>query len=476
MTDGVMRLRKDGTYSLCRSPEDRVGRGKCCHISDKNVIMAHTIAEKIHDKGGEVYYVGGLVRDTILKRSNKDVDIEIHNITPDQVKDTLSELGTVKTQGASFGVYNLNGYDIDIAQPRTERSTGGKYTDFEVNVDPFIGVKKAAGRRDFTINAIMQNVRTGEIVDPYNGQEDLKNGIIRHVNKNAFTEDPLRTLRAAQFAARFDFKIAPETKKLMAKADLTQISQERIWLETQKAILKAKKPSIFFETLRETSQLDHWFPELKAMIGSEQNHKYHPEGDVWTHTMKVLDSAAKEKDKSSDPESFMLAALCHDIGKPVTQTNNDGVIHNIGHETAGIDIADSFLQRIYPSTKTKKYVKNMVRLHMRAHTLYEHSSKESKTNQLFDESVCPEDLCLLAKVDKHNRKRKKAEYDFLSKRCKAYRKRISEPMVTGQDLVDIGLKPSPEFTKIIKESRKQHLSGIDKPQVIKGIKTKYKIK
>ena len=474
MSEGVMRLRRDGTYSICKSPEDRVGKGKCCHINDKNIITAYHIAEKIEERGGTVYYVGGFVRDSIIHKPNKDVDIEIHNIEPQEVKEVLSEFGTVESQGAAFGVYNIHGYDIDIAQPRTEKSTGGGYTDFEVNVDPYIGVEKAAKRRDFTINAIMKNARTGEIVDPFNGQKDLKDGIIRHVNDDAFNEDPLRVLRAAQFAARFGFKIAPETKKLMKKSDVSKLSKERVWLETEKALLKSKKPSIFFETLRETDQLDHWFPELKALIGSEQSKKHHPEGDVWTHTMKVLDSAAKERDKSSDPESFMLAALCHDLGKPKSQTIDEkGIIHNYGHENTGQEVAEDFLNRINPNVKTKKYVKNMIKLHMRAHTLAQNNSKVAKTNQLFDESICPRDLCLIAKVDKHKRKESQAEYKFLSERCQIYEDRMKEPQVMGRDLVDLGLKPGKEFSDILKDAHKQHLSGVDKKAVLKGIRTKY---
>ena len=309
--------------------------------------MATNIAKLVKIYGGDTYFVGGYVRDKILGKSNKDIDIEVHNIHPNNLKEILNRLGKVKTQGISFGVYNLCGYDIDIAQPRMENAIGRGHKDFEVTVDPFIGTTKAAKRRDFTINAIMENVLTGEIVDPFNGIEDLKNRIIRHVDDNSFSEDPLRVLRAAQFAARFNFVIADETKLIMNKMDLSTLSRERIYEELKKAMLKSNKPSIFFERLREVDQLDYWFPEVKALFNCKQNASYHPEGDVWTHTMEVIDYAANIKTTASNPEYFLIAALCHDFGKPLSTTIDDnGDVHSYDHENIGVDVAKTFLNRI----------------------------------------------------------------------------------------------------------------------------------
>lgn len=176
--------------------------------------MAKEIAKKVDEKGGRTFFVGGYVRDKLLKRDNKDIDIEIHNITPNDLREILNTLGNVTEMGASFGILGLKGYDIDIAQPRTEKATGRGHKDFEVFVDPFIGFEKAAKRRDFTINALMEDVLTGEILDFFHGVDDLNNGIIRHVDDKTFIEDPLRVLRAAQFAARFNFTVAKETIEL----------------------------------------------------------------------------------------------------------------------------------------------------------------------------------------------------------------------------------------------------------------------
>jgi len=165
--------------------------------------MATKIAKKVSEKGGRTFFVGGYVRDELLKIETKDIDIEVHGIDVDCLVDILESLGNVQKIGASFGVFNLKGYDIDIAMPRKEISNGRGHRDFEIYVDPFIGYEQAAIRRDFTINSMMKDVLTGEIIDPFCGIEDLKNKKLKHINDISFCEDPLRVFRAAQFASRF---------------------------------------------------------------------------------------------------------------------------------------------------------------------------------------------------------------------------------------------------------------------------------
>lgn len=165
--------------------------------------IAEKIANKVSEKGGRTFYVGGFVRDKILGIENKDMDIEVHGVKPEVLREILSEVGEPMSYGSSFGVYSLKGYDIDIAMPRKEHATGKGHRDFEVFVDPFIGTAEAARRRDFTMNAVMEDVLTGELVDPFGGKQDLEKGIIRHIDSDTFVEDPLRVLRGAQFASRF---------------------------------------------------------------------------------------------------------------------------------------------------------------------------------------------------------------------------------------------------------------------------------
>ena len=187
-------------------------------MENRDLKMAEKIAACVADKGGRTFLVGGYVRDLLMGKHSKDIDIEIHGVQPKELENILDGLGSRTEMGASFGVYGLRGYDIDIAMPRQEEATGRGHKDFKI----------AAMRRDFTINAMMQDVLTGEIIDHFGGQEDLKKGVLRHVNPHTFAEDPLRVLRAAQFAARFSFSIAPETIELSQTMDLTTLAHERV--------------------------------------------------------------------------------------------------------------------------------------------------------------------------------------------------------------------------------------------------------
>ena len=335
------------------------------------------IALRVQSFGGRTFYVGGCVRDSLLRIPSKDIDIEIYGIPRDVlVNDILSVFGQVRFQGASFGVYRVSDYDVDISLPRTENCVGTSHKDFKVCVNPNLSFKKATARRDFTINAMLQDVLTREIIDVYGGQEDLKNGIIRHVNAISFVEDALRVFRAAQFAARFDFTIADSTKDLMRTIDTTFLSKERVYGELKKALLLSWQPSRFFEELRDVNQLDFWFPEILAMYGCGQNPVYHPEGDVWTHTMQTLDFAAISRGDTAYPEQFMLAVLCHDIGKPISShTGADGIIHAYQHDVNGVPVARTFLRRITNNNFTIRYVTNMVEHHMKLPQMFLHNSR-----------------------------------------------------------------------------------------------------
>ena len=224
-------------------------------MDDRNIAMAVRIAQRAAELGGTVYYVGGFVRDRLRGAKTKDVDIEVHGLYPAQLEAILDELGERVAVGESFGIYKLKGCTLDIAMPRREEKRGSGHRDFDVCVDPFLGTFKAARRRDFTINALMENVLTGEIVDGFGGLRDLREGVLRHVSDESFAEDPLRVLRCAQFAARFGFTVADETAALCGRMDLSSLAKERVMDELEKALLKAAAPSVFFETLRRMGQL-----------------------------------------------------------------------------------------------------------------------------------------------------------------------------------------------------------------------------
>lgn len=232
------------------------------------------LASKVKEKGGRAFYVGGYVRDLLLNIPNKDIDIEVHGIAEKDLVAILNEIGEVDYYGRSFGIYALRHEDIEVALPRSEKVLGTGHRDFEISVDPDMGYKNAALRRDFTINALMMDVLSHEILDYFNGTDDLNKGIIRHVNDVSFVEDPLRVYRAAQFASRFGFKIDERTVELCKGIDTFVLSRERIEEELKKALLKAERAEIFFECLKEMNQKDVWFKgvnNLNCLMKYESN-------------------------------------------------------------------------------------------------------------------------------------------------------------------------------------------------------------
>ena len=434
----------------------------------KDIEMAVRIAEKVSACGGAVYYVGGYVRDKLLNKENKDIDIEVHGIAPRLLEEILDSLGTRLSMGESFGIYGLAGYTLDIAMPRREKVIGRGHRDFETFVDPFIGTKKAAERRDFTINAMMMDVLTGEILDHFGGREDLARGVIRHVSDESFTEDALRVLRAAQFAARFGFSLAAETEALCRTVDVSSLSRERVEQELKKALLKAEKPSVFFETLRKTDTLSFWFPEVQALIGVEQNPTYHAEGDVWNHTMMVLDAAASLKAKTAYPFGFMMTALVHDFGKAICTQVIDGRIRSYGHETKGLPLVKRFLHRLSDETKLIRYVLNLTELHMQPNAMASQGSSVKATNKMFDRAEEPRDLVYIAIADHLGRIAEQgvSHEAYLFARLQIYLDTMAKPYVMGRDLVAAGLKPDARFSDILAYAHKLRLAGVEKEEAL----------
>ena len=451
-------MQKNNSYTR-RHPED---------VTSK----AEEIAEGVHALGGSAYYVGGYVRDRLLGRDSKDIDIEIHGITEDALIELLSDMGETASFGRSFGIHTLRGTGIDIALPRTERSTGQGHRQFDVSVDPFIGTEAASSRRDFTINALMQDVLTGEILDYHGGREDLEKGIIRHVSDASFAEDPLRVLRAASFASRLGFDIADETISLCRSIDLSGLSSERVEEELAKALLRSDSPSVFFEELRRMDQLSFWFPELEALIGLPQDPLYHPEGDVWIHTMEVIDRAAALRDKTDEPLSFMLLCLCHDFGKAVTTELIKGRYHAYQHEVKGIPVIESFLRRIVKEKSIRRYVTGMVPLHMRPNVAAFSKPSVKSTNRLFYEAASPGDLVYFAICDKPvlaGEENFTGDSDFLWERLSVFEATMAKPHITGKDLIEAGISPGEELGRLLDYALKLRLAGIDKDQAMKQV-------
>ncbi|MCR5481788.1 MAG: tRNA nucleotidyltransferase [Clostridia bacterium] len=431
---------------------------------------AYKIASLVSAAGGRVYFVGGYVRDILLGIENKDIDIEVHGIAPEVLPEILKEVGKPVSIGKSFGIYSLEGTGIDIAMPRKEKNTGRGHKAFEIFINPFIGTLEAARRRDFTINSMMQDVLTGEIIDHFNGHSDLEKGIIRHVDDSSFCEDPLRVLRAAQFASRFKFEIAEDTKELCRLIDLSELSKERVEGELKKALLKGKKPSLFFDILRNTNQLADWFPEVRQLAGIEQNPLFHPEGDVYMHTMQVLDRACGFRSNVKVPYSFMLFALTHDFGKITTTEVINGAIHAYSHETAGVSIAEKFLKRITCEKAVLAYVRNMIPLHMRPNMIAFSKSPVKKSNHMFDLACAPADLVYFSMCDRPvfaGDTKFEGDSEFLFERLRIFEETMSRPFVSGSDLIAAGLNPGPLFSKALAYSHKLRLAGIEKEDALK---------
>lgn len=424
----------------------------------------NNVVDEIAEAGGDVFYVGGYVRDGILGKENKDIDVEIHNIEESKVEKILARFGSVDLIGKSFGVLKIKGLDIDFAFPRTERKVGDNHVDFDVSVDPYLGPEAASRRRDFTMNAIMKNVKTREVLDPHNGVSDLKNGLIQLVDKDTFVEDPLRALRACQFAARFDMKISDEVIDVSKTMDYTNLSIERVDGEIKKAMF-APNPSKAFEGMLKMGVLDQLAPRLAQMKQIDQNPKFHPEGDVFNHTMMTIDMAAELKSETDNPEAFMYAALCHDVGKVTsTQIQPDGRITAYGHDKAGVALVDETLDKLTRNKSNKKYIKAMTNAHMKAHKVTE--MKDSKVRKLMTE-VNVKELMLLAVCDSNrgtgieDAKKRENYYEAMQRfeslsQGEPYK---IIPFVKGQDLIDMGAKPGPKIGQILENLFNDQIAG-----------------
>jgi tRNA nucleotidyltransferase (CCA-adding enzyme) len=475
--------------------------------------VLYKIAQAVSASGGTAYFVGGCVRDSILGKENKDIDVEVHEIELDMLKSILSGFGKVDEVGKSFGILMIHGIPIDFALPRKEVlakinddamevlipykykdedlqliktayplykitiSKDKKYThtDFIVVPDPYMSPENASRRRDFTINSLMKNVLTGEIIDCWGGLGDIERRVIRHIDAETFVEDALRVLRACQFASRFEFSIAPETVELCKKIDLSALPKERIYSEILKALMKGAKPSIAFEMMHEIGVVKKLFPELDALIGCPQNPKYHPEGDVWNHTMLVINGAAKLRERSKNPEVFMLAALLHDSGKPPCTVNLNGRITSYNHQNVGVTVAAEFLRRLTNDKKLIDGVCTIVKNHMRPLDLYPDATNKAIRRLAVEADI--NEVLLMAQADSMG---KGSDNDYFGKIRDWFNERISEagadkqikPIVTGKDLINLGMSPDRKFKDILSKAFDMQLEGKSKEEIIEVIKNK----
>jgi tRNA nucleotidyltransferase (CCA-adding enzyme) len=430
--------------------------------------IVREMAEAVRAAGGRALVVGGWVRDRLMRRASKDVDLEVFGLPADQLCTLLGRFGPVNTVGESFTVFKVA--DIDVALPRRDSKTGRGHRGFTVVGDPHMSVTEAARRRDFTINAIALDPLTGEHLDPFDGIGDLERRTLRAVDRLTFGEDSLRVLRAVQFAARFDLDLEPGTRELCRRIPLDDLPSERIWTEIEKLLLGAARPSLGFRLALDLDVVHRVFPELEALVGCPQEPEWHPEGDVWIHTLLVVDEARQRIDDLDHPRqvTVMLGALCHDLGKPPTTALVDGRIRSIEHEQAGVAPAAALLDRLNVHTLGGFDVRAQV-LGIVAHPLKPlafYKAPGQVGDGAFRRLAQKVDLELLARVAESDCRGRAGSFDcsgigwFLSRaRELGVQHDAPEPILKGRHLLPLGVAPGPGMGALLRRVYERQLDG-----------------
>ena len=441
--------------------------------------LAEAIADRVHDAGGRALYVGGWVRDRLLGREDidesndidqsKDIDIEVYGIEAERLRELLAEIGPVNTVGQSFTVYKVGG--VDVSLPRTESKQGRGHRGFVVTGDPWMPVEEAARRRDFTINAIAWDSRGHEYIDPFGGRDDLDRRRLRVVDPATFADDSLRVLRGVQLAARFELTPEDATARICRGIALDDLPAERIRGEMEKLLLQARRPSLGFELALDLGVIAQLFPELEALVGCEQEPEWHPEGDVWVHTLMVVDEARACIDDLDRPQrlTLMLAALCHDLGKPATTEFVDGRIRSRGHEEAGVPPTRALLDRLDVHTLAGYDVRHQV-LGLVAHHLKPgmwHRGADPVGDGAFRRLARKVDLELLARLSAADCLGRTGDFDcgstldwFLGRaRALGVEHEAPAPLLLGRHVLQLGLSPGPEIGRILKAVYERQLDG-----------------
>jgi len=432
------------------------------------------LAEALRAAGGRPYVVGGAVRDRRLGLPVEDYDVEVFGLAPEALRAVLAGLGSVNAVGEAFTVFKLSklpDWDgvIDVSLPRCDSKVGPGHRGIAVSGDPELSLEQASSRRDFTINALLLDPFTQELIDPHGGESDLRARVLRAVDAGSFGDDPLRSLRAAQLAARYELSVEPATAELCAAMPLAELPAERIFGEIEKLFLKAARPSIGLALIREWGQLAAVGPELIALADTPQDPEWHPEGDVWTHTLLAMDEAAKLRDDLDRPRALalMLGVLCHDLGKPTTTRFEDDHIRSPGHEDAGREPTRSLLDRWNVHTllgyPLRGQILALVAQHLKPGQLYVERERVSNGAIRRLAGKCePELLYRVAQADYLAR-----GPGFEPVAMEWFRERVHEldanrpppPLLRGRDLLELGMRPGPQVGRILEAVYERQLDG-----------------
>ncbi|MGE0451872.1 MAG: CCA tRNA nucleotidyltransferase [Vicinamibacterales bacterium] len=427
------------------------------------------IANAVRADGGRALVVGGWVRDRLIGRSSKDIDLEVFGVDAARLRRRLESIGRIDVVGESFQVFKCG--DVDVSLPRRESKKGTGHRGFEVTGDPHMTVDEAARRRDFTVNAISWDPLTGDFLDPVGGRGDLARRLLRVVDERTFADDSLRVLRALQFAARFDLTLEAASARICRNVPLDDLPAERVWGEMEK-LLQAARPSIGLALALDLGVTAKMFPELHALVGCVQEPEWHPEGDVWVHTLQVVDQARTRVDDLDRPRriSIMLGAICHDFGKPATTAFIDGRIRSIDHEEQGVGPATRFLDRLnihsMDAYDVRAQVLGMVAQHLKPGMWFK--VKDEVGDGAFRRLAQKVDLELLARLAKSDclgREPGRFNCDamdwFLERaRSLGVEHRPPEPILLGRHLLALGMRPGPHIGALLKAVYEQQLDGV----------------
>ncbi len=422
----------------------------------------------INRHGGRAWLVGGAVRDLCLGWRVRDLDLEVFGLPLQELLRILRDLGSCSQVGRRFGVIKLriDGCEIDVSLPRRERKRGSGHRGFDVQVDPMLPVEIASQRRDFTINAMMFDPLDGTLLDFHGGRSDLRAACLRHVS-SAFSEDPLRPLRAMQFAARLDFRLHPDTA-LLCRALLSEaesLPRERIWQEWHKWS-QADAPDAGLRCLWDSGWIA-LYPCLRQMRGCPQDPVWHPEGDVWRHTLLVLRQAARiasERGLDADTRaSLLFSALLHDVGKPSTTFHDaNGRIRSSGHAEAAVPLVRTFLRRIGAPKSLFEHVIPLVREHL----VHLHGKPTERAVRRLSHRLHPvhiEQWERLVEADASGREPLPKARPAISWLRVAERMRVSngkpKPLVDGHMLMRMGIAPGVEMGRLLRKAYEAQLDA-----------------
>lgn len=441
-----------------------------------------SIAKDIKEEGGRSYLVGGAVIDAIKKIPLKDWDIEVYSMSLRKLEDILSRHGNPNLVGKSFGIIKLRvdgiDCDFDFSIPRKENKIGIGHGDFEIELVPEISPEEAAYRRDLTINSMFFDLLNRRLVDPYNGLADLNTGILRHTSEK-FTEDPLRVLRIMQLLPRKGKIVAPETIEL-CKSIVEQydtISKERAFEEWNKLLMKADKPSMGLKFLVDCNWIK-CYPELDDLRKTPQRYEWHPEGNVWNHTLIALDNAVQLRQNLPEEWQtvFMYGMLLHDVGKPAATTED---LRALGHDEKGVPFAETFMKRITNEKKLIEGILKIVAYHMRPGELFHGKAKESAWERLHN-NIPLNVIAYVSKADSAARlKRSLSSPHPPSEKAlqlfeKYGQKKIPQALM-GRDLISAGYQPGPIFGEMLKKAYEIQIEeGItDKAVLLERVKPRF---